>query len=85
MSIDVERMKSGVADLKKVLEEAEKIRSWAYTNGESSDVDGEEYSELLYRLDAILTPFQECGWDIKKTIYTGCNRTLQYQYKELKQ
>ncbi len=83
MAIDVERMKCGVEELKKVLEEAEKIRSWALTKGASESYDGGQFSESLYRLEKILEPFEENSWDINKVFTLAATDGSQNDLLEL--
>jgi|MDTD01.1.fsa_nt_gb hypothetical protein len=66
MPIDIEEMKRGVESFKKILEQAEKVRSWAITNGENEHDDGGIFSESLYRLEPILEIFEQNNWDIQK-------------------
>ncbi len=83
MTVDIERMKSGIEDLKKILEEAEKIRSWALTNGVSESDDGGQFSESLYRLEKIVQPFEENNWDINKVFTIAATDGSQDNHLEL--
>lgn len=90
MAIDVERMKCGVEDLKKVLHQAQALRSWIYTEGESENKYGGSYSDDLCILNELIASFEKHDWDLKKyfleTATAGCEENtdlkLMNRYQE---
>ena len=65
MPINVQEMKKGIESLKSVLEHADKIRTWVYTEGKDFSGKGSGYYEDLCHINEIIENLENANWDLK--------------------